>query len=78
MAQVSYMLVLFVTLSFFASLSLGQETLSRHCLENPPTLISNYGAGSVKQIGGLKAYVSDHSHSNLAIILISDVYGNNN
>lgn len=77
-AQVSVLkLAFFVTLSSFVSFSLAQETLSRHCLENPPTFNSTYGAGLVKDIGGLKAYVSGHFRSRLAILLVSDVYGNN-
>jgi len=75
-AQVSVLkLAFFVTLSSFLSFSLAQETLSRHCLENPPTFNSTYGAGLVKDIGGLKAYVSGHFRSRLAILLVSDVYG---
>ncbi|GLT71448.1 hypothetical protein SLA2020_434640 [Shorea laevis] len=69
----------FVLLSIFLSIPVGhlaeEGTLSRHCLENPPTLNSSYGVGSVKEIGGLKAYVSGHSHSKRAILLVSDVYG---
>ncbi|KAL6339916.1 hypothetical protein AAG906_035007 [Vitis piasezkii] len=45
------------------------------CCENPPTLSSSSGAGCVTEIGGLKAYVSGPSDSKLAILLISDVYG---
>ena len=45
------------------------------CCENPPTLSSRCGAGSVAEIGGLKAYVSGPSDSKHAILLISDVYG---
>ncbi|BFG43210.1 hypothetical protein CerSpe_294840 [Prunus speciosa] len=45
------------------------------CCENPPTLSSSSGAGSVTEIGGLKAYVSGPSDSRQAILLISDVYG---
>lgn len=46
------------------------------CCENPPTLSSSSGAGSVTEIGGLKAYVTGPSDSKQAILLISDVYGN--
>ncbi|PQQ16822.1 endo-1 3 [Prunus yedoensis var. nudiflora] len=45
------------------------------CCENPPTLSSSSGAGSVTEIGGLKAYVTGPSDSRQAILLISDVYG---
>ncbi|WP_411026160.1 dienelactone hydrolase family protein, partial [Salmonella sp. s58078] len=46
--------------------------------ENPPSLGSSSGAanpGSVEEIGGLKAYVTGSSQSNIAILLISDVFG---
>ncbi|XP_016436733.1 endo-1,3;1,4-beta-D-glucanase-like isoform X3 [Nicotiana tabacum] len=45
------------------------------CCENPPTLSSSSGVGSVLEIGGFKAYVSGPSSSKLAILLVSDVYG---
>ncbi|XP_019226645.1 PREDICTED: endo-1,3;1,4-beta-D-glucanase-like isoform X3 [Nicotiana attenuata] len=45
------------------------------CCENPPTLSSSSGVGSVLEIGGFKAYVSAPSSSKLAILLVSDVYG---
>ncbi|CAO2838418.1 unnamed protein product [Amaranthus hypochondriacus] len=45
------------------------------CCENPPTLNSTSGAGHVEEIGGLKCYVSASSNSNIAVILISDVFG---
>ncbi|KAJ8748417.1 hypothetical protein K2173_003054 [Erythroxylum novogranatense] len=45
------------------------------CCENPPTLSSSSGAGSIVEIGGLKAYVNGSTDSNLSVILISDVYG---
>ncbi|XP_050264004.1 endo-1,3;1,4-beta-D-glucanase-like [Quercus robur] len=66
-------LAFFVTLSSFVFLSLGQEKLGRHCSENPPTLNPNYGFGFVKDIGGLKAYVSGHSKR--GILLVSDIFG---
>jgi hypothetical protein len=80
MAQIAQLLISFLLLSIFLSLPLGHVaeeagSLSRHCLENPPTLNSSYGAGSVKEIGGLKAYVSGPYHSKRAVILVSDVYG---
>ncbi|GAV60901.1 DLH domain-containing protein [Cephalotus follicularis] len=48
---------------------------SSQCFEHPPTLNPTYGAGFVEQLGGLKTYVTDPNHSNLAILLISDVFG---
>ncbi|KAK0608325.1 hypothetical protein LWI29_028986 [Acer saccharum] len=41
------------------------------CFGNPPT----YGAGTVQELGGLKAYVIGPSDSKLAVLLISDVFG---
>ncbi|XP_077240640.1 endo-1,3;1,4-beta-D-glucanase-like [Tasmannia lanceolata] len=48
---------------------------SSQCCENPPTLNSSFGQGSVEQIGGLKAYITGPSDSNKAVLLISDVFG---
>ncbi|POO02297.1 Dienelactone hydrolase [Trema orientale] len=48
---------------------------SSQCLENPPSLSSTSGAGSVQEIGGLKTYVTGPPHSNRAILLVSDVFG---
>ncbi|KAK3016186.1 hypothetical protein RJ639_007026 [Escallonia herrerae] len=45
------------------------------CCENPPSLDSASGVGSVQELGGLKAYVTGPQVSKLAILLISDVYG---
>ncbi|GAV78724.1 DLH domain-containing protein [Cephalotus follicularis] len=45
------------------------------CCENPPALSSSSGAGSVEEIGGLKAYVTGPSVSKRAIVLISDIFG---
>ncbi|KAJ9171927.1 hypothetical protein P3X46_015224 [Hevea brasiliensis] len=45
------------------------------CCDNPPTLNPASGAGSVTEVGGLKAYVSGPSDSKRAIVLISDVFG---
>ncbi|KAK9945382.1 hypothetical protein M0R45_010902 [Rubus argutus] len=57
------------------SLCLQQGVSGPQCLENPPTRNSTYGAGSVTEIGGLKAYVTGPSHSKRALLLASDVYG---
>ncbi|KAB1203202.1 hypothetical protein CJ030_MR8G001894 [Morella rubra] len=74
-----FKLAFLLTLTIFLSLPLGnwsaEEKLGSHCLENPPTLNESSGGGSVKKIGGLKAYVSGHAHSKLAILLVSDVFG---
>lgn len=45
------------------------------CCENPPTLSSSSGVGSVVEIGGLKSYVSGPSDSKHAILLASDIFG---
>ncbi|KAK2646895.1 hypothetical protein Ddye_022090 [Dipteronia dyeriana] len=44
---------------------------SHECFGNPPS----YGAGTIQELGGLKAYVRGRSDSKLAVILISDIYG---
>jgi hypothetical protein len=48
---------------------------SSHCFENPPTLSSTCGEGTVQDFGGLQTYVTGPPHSKLAILLISDVFG---
>lgn len=53
-----------------------EEKLGRHCVENPPLLDSGSGTGTVTNIAGLKVYVSGHSDSKLAILLVSDVFSN--
>ncbi|CAH9140563.1 unnamed protein product [Cuscuta epithymum] len=45
------------------------------CCENPPTLNPSSGTGSVAELGGLKSYITGSSNSNLAIILVSDIFG---
>lgn len=50
---------------------------SSQCLENPPTLSPTCGAGTVQELGGLNTYVTGPSDSKLAILLISDIFGNN-
>lgn len=45
------------------------------CCENPPSLSSSHGAGSVVDLGGLKSYVTGPADSKHAILLISDVFG---
>ncbi|KAI6693190.1 hypothetical protein NL676_020900 [Syzygium grande] len=45
------------------------------CCENPPILNPASGQGHVEVLGGLKSYVSGSSDSNLAIVLVSDVFG---
>ncbi|XP_050236105.1 endo-1,3;1,4-beta-D-glucanase-like [Mercurialis annua] len=45
------------------------------CCENPPTLSSGYGAGSITEIGGLKTYITGPSDSNRSVVLISDIFG---
>ncbi|KAK1398984.1 endo-1,31,4-beta-D-glucanase-like [Heracleum sosnowskyi] len=45
------------------------------CCSNPPNLSSTSGSGSVTELAGLKTYVSGSSHSKLAILFVSDVFG---
>nr|POE69597.1 endo-1,3-1,4-beta-d-glucanase [Quercus suber] len=48
---------------------------SSQCFENPPTLSSTCGAGTVQEFGGLQTYITGSPDSKLAILLISDVFG---
>ncbi|KAJ9182034.1 hypothetical protein P3X46_006069 [Hevea brasiliensis] len=48
---------------------------SSQCLENPPTLNPNYGVGTVKELGGLKTYVTGPPDSKLSILLANDAFG---
>ncbi|XP_059448769.1 endo-1,3;1,4-beta-D-glucanase-like [Corylus avellana] len=48
---------------------------SSQCFENPPSLSSTCGAGTVQELGGLLTYVTGAPDSKLAILLISDVFG---
>ncbi|XP_027369011.1 endo-1,3;1,4-beta-D-glucanase-like isoform X3 [Abrus precatorius] len=45
------------------------------CCSNPPILNPNSGIGHVQKLGGLDAYVTGPSHSKLAILMVSDVFG---
>ncbi|KAL3531375.1 hypothetical protein ACH5RR_010697 [Cinchona calisaya] len=45
------------------------------CCENPPTLSSASGAGSIVQLGGLKSYVSGPSDAKHSLLLLSDTIG---
>jgi carboxymethylenebutenolidase len=45
------------------------------CFDNPPSLSSTCGAGTVQELGGLQTYVTGPPHSKLSILLISDVFG---
>ena len=48
---------------------------SSECCSNPPTLNPSSGTGHVESLGGLDSYVTGSPDSNLAVLLISDVYG---
>ncbi|KAL1543197.1 carboxymethylenebutenolidase [Salvia divinorum] len=45
------------------------------CCENPPAPNSGSGNGKVEEFGGLSSYISGHSDSNAAVVLISDIFG---
>ncbi|PRQ38856.1 putative alpha/Beta hydrolase [Rosa chinensis] len=51
---------------------------SAACFENPPTLSSTYGKGTVLEFGGMKTYVTGSTESKLAVLLVSDVFGYEN
>lgn len=46
------------------------------CYREPPTFCPTCGAGTVTELGGLKAYVTGPPHSKKAVLMISDIYGN--
>ncbi|XP_009339925.2 endo-1,3;1,4-beta-D-glucanase isoform X2 [Pyrus x bretschneideri] len=48
---------------------------SPECCSNPPTLNPSSGTGHVETLGGLDSYVTGSLDSNLAVLLISDVFG---
>ncbi|KAM1195367.1 hypothetical protein ACFX13_022381 [Malus domestica] len=48
---------------------------SSECCSNPPTLNPSSGTGHVESLGGLDSYVTGSPDSNLAVLLISDIYG---
>ncbi|XP_065863445.1 endo-1,3;1,4-beta-D-glucanase-like [Euphorbia lathyris] len=48
---------------------------SSQCFENPPKLTPASGAGTVEEFAGLKTYLTGSPDSNLAILLISDIFG---
>ncbi|XP_055960577.1 endo-1,3;1,4-beta-D-glucanase-like [Mercurialis annua] len=45
------------------------------CCDNSPTLNPAAGSGHVQKLAGLDSYVTGSSHSNRAVILVSDVFG---
>ncbi|CAJ2634511.1 unnamed protein product [Trifolium pratense] len=45
------------------------------CCSNAPILNPNYGVGHVEKLGGLDTYVTGPSNSNLAILMVSEVFG---
>ncbi|KAJ4894395.1 alpha/beta-Hydrolases superfamily protein [Raphanus sativus] len=45
------------------------------CTENPPKLDPNSGSGHVEKVGGLDSYVTGSPQSNLAVVLVSHVFG---
>ncbi|KAM3707459.1 hypothetical protein ACB098_02G028700 [Castanea mollissima] len=49
--------------------------LSSQCFQNPPTLSSTCGAGTVQEFGGLQTYITGSPDSKLALIFIADAFG---
>ncbi|KAK7292368.1 hypothetical protein RIF29_08146 [Crotalaria pallida] len=45
------------------------------CCSNPPTLNPSAGAGHVQILAGLNSYITGSPSSNLAVLLVSDIYG---
>ena len=54
---------------------LGRRMSGPQCCSNPPTLNPSSGAGHVEKLGGLDSYVTASPDSNLAIVLISEIFG---
>ncbi|CAA7012957.1 unnamed protein product [Microthlaspi erraticum] len=48
---------------------------SHQCTDNPPNLDPNSGSGHVEKLGGLDTYLSGSTHSKLAVVLVSHVFG---
>ncbi|KOM33599.1 hypothetical protein LR48_Vigan01g315500 [Vigna angularis] len=45
------------------------------CCSNPPILSPNAGNGNVEKVGGLPCYLTASPHSNLAVLMLSDIFG---
>ncbi|TKY54061.1 Endo-1,3/1,4-beta-D-glucanase protein [Spatholobus suberectus] len=45
------------------------------CCSNPPVLNPSGGAGHVEKLAGLNSYLTGSPNSNLALLLVSDIYG---
>ncbi|XP_052733298.1 endo-1,3;1,4-beta-D-glucanase isoform X3 [Vigna angularis] len=45
------------------------------CCSNPPILSPTAGNGTVEKVGGLHCYLTASPHSNLAVLMLSDVFG---
>ncbi|XP_040873402.1 endo-1,3;1,4-beta-D-glucanase isoform X5 [Glycine max] len=45
------------------------------CCSNPPSLNPSRGCGHVDKVGGVDSYFSGSSHSKLALLMLSDVFG---
>ena len=45
------------------------------CCSNPPSLNPSGGGGHVNKVGGVDSYFSGSSHSKLALLMLSDVFG---
>ncbi|KAM0017674.1 hypothetical protein Hdeb2414_s0027g00690721 [Helianthus debilis subsp. tardiflorus] len=46
------------------------------CCQNPPAISSGGESGELLQIGSLNSYVSGNPDSKVAVLLVSDVFGN--
>lgn len=65
-------LFLLFSTNLFLHISKGEINIQNSTSENPPILNPQ---GKVEEIGGLDCYVTGSPHSNIAVILLSDVYG---
>ena len=71
----SFLLSLFPIALKTHSLRKKRTTCLIQWCENPPTLSSSCGGGSVVEVGSLKANVAGPSDSKHSILLVADIFG---
>lgn len=70
------MMELILLTSLLLNFASSQAQAQAPCYREPPTFCPTCGAGTVTELGGLKAYVTGPPHSRKAVLMISDIYGN--
>lgn len=68
-------LILLTSLLLNIASSQARPQAQAPCYREPPTFCPTCGAGTVTELGGLKAYVTGPPHSKKAVLMISDIYG---